>query len=102
MGTFYAQATLTTANSAYNVTELVYQLKLSKAKAIISEKKTLLTAIEAAEQVGISKSHIIVMEETTLQFRCWKDILVINEEIKLEKNDPNAVALLCFSSGTTG
>jgi acyl-CoA synthetase (AMP-forming)/AMP-acid ligase II len=102
VGTFYAQATLTTANSAYNVTELVYQLKLSKAKAIVSEKKALSNAIAAAEQVGIPKSHIIVMEETTPQFRCWKDILVTDDKIKLEQNDPNSVALLCFSSGTTG
>jgi 4-coumarate--CoA ligase len=102
VGTFYAQGTLTTANSAYNITELVYQLKLSEAKAIVTESKTLSNAIAAAEQVGIPKSHILIVEASTPEFRCWNDMLEPDERIKLEQNDPNAVALLCFSSGTTG
>jgi len=102
VGTFYAQATLTPANSAYNVNELIHQLKLSKAKAIISEKAALHTAIDAARQVGIPQENILVVEESTPEFKCWKDILVDDKEIELEPNDPGSVALLCFSSGTTG
>jgi long-subunit acyl-CoA synthetase (AMP-forming) len=93
---------MTPANSAYNVTELAYQLKLSKAKAIVAEKSALQTAIEAADQVGISHNNILVVEESVGKFRCWKDILVTDENITLERNDPNSIALLCFSSGTTG
>jgi 4-coumarate--CoA ligase len=102
VGTFYAQGTLTTANSAYNIEELIYQLKLSKAKGIVTESKTLSNAIAAAEQVGIPKSHILVMEGSTPEYRCWNDILESDERIELEQNNPNSIALLCFSSGTTG
>ena len=93
---------MTPANSAYNETELLHQLKLSKTKAIIAEKSALKTAAAAAEKVGIPKTHILVVEEPTSEFRCWKDILVNSEDIPLEQNDPNSVALLPFSSGTTG
>lgn len=93
---------MTPANSAYNETELLHQLKLSKSKAVIAERSALKTAVAAAEKVGIPKSHILVVEEPTSEFRCWKDILVTNEDMILEPNDPNAVALLPFSSGTTG
>ena len=102
IGSFYAQATLTTANSAYNITELTSQLKLSKAKAIVSEKNSLHNAIAAAEQVGMPQSHILLVDGAAAEFRCWRDILVTEEHINLEQNDPNDVALLCFSSGTTG
>jgi 4-coumarate--CoA ligase len=93
---------MTPANSAYNEIELLHQLKLSKTKAIIAEKNALKTAVSAAEKVGIPKSHILVVEEPTSEFRCWKDILVDSEDIPLEPNDPNSIALLPFSSGTTG
>ena len=93
---------MTPANSAYNETELLHQLKLSKAKVIIAEKGALKTAVSAADKVGIPKSHILVVEEPTSEFRCWKDILVTSEDIPLEPNDPNSIALLPFSSGTTG
>lgn len=93
---------MTPANSAYNETELLHQLKLSKSKAVIAEKSALKTAVAAAEKVGIPKSHILVVEEPTSEFRYWKDILVTSEDIPLGPNDPNSVALLPFSSGTTG
>jgi 4-coumarate--CoA ligase len=94
--------TATPANSAYNVDELTYQLKLSKAKAIITEKNALKDAVVAAKNVGIDEKCILVVEEATGGFHCWKDILVRDEKIALETNDPNSLALLCFSSGTTG
>jgi 4-coumarate--CoA ligase len=94
--------TVTPANSAYNVDELTYQLKISKAKAIITEKNALKDAVIAAKNVGIGEKCILVVEEATGGFQCWKDILVRDEKIALVKNDPNSLALLCFSSGTTG
>jgi 4-coumarate--CoA ligase len=94
--------TVTPANSAYNVTELTYQLKLSKAKAIITEKNALKDAVAAAKNVGIDEKCILIVEEAAGGYKCWKDILVNDETIALEKNDPNSRALLCFSSGTTG
>jgi 4-coumarate--CoA ligase len=101
-GTFYANATLTPANSAYTVPELLHQLRLSKAKALIVEKNSLRSAIEAADTVGIPRDRILIVEEATEGFKCWKDILVSDEAVVLTPNDPNSVALLCFSSGTTG
>jgi non-ribosomal peptide synthetase component E (peptide arylation enzyme) len=59
-------------------------------------------AIEAADTVGIPHDRILIVEEATEGFKCWKDILVNDEAVKLTPNDPNSVALLCFSSGTTG
>ena len=102
MGTWYAGMTCTTANSAYNVSELTYQLKLSQAKALITEKSALKDAISAAKEVGIPLKNILVVEEAAEGFKCWKDILSHDSRIKLVKNDPNDLALLCFSSGTTG
>lgn len=102
VGTWYAGMTVTPANSAYNVAELTYQLKLSEAKALITEKTALKDAISAAKEVGIPMKNIIVLEEASQGFKCWKDILSNDTGISLEKNDPNNVALLCFSSGTTG
>jgi 4-coumarate--CoA ligase len=101
-GAFYANATLTPANSAYTVPELLHQLRLSKAKALITENNSLKNAIEAADTVGIPRDRILIVEEATKGFKCWKDILVTDEAVKLTPNDPNSVALLCFSSGTTG
>ena len=102
VGTWYAGMTVTPANSAYNVAELTYQLKLSQAKALITEKTALKDAISAAKQVGIPMKNILVLEEASQGFKCWKDILNKDTGITLEKNDPNNTALLCFSSGTTG
>jgi 4-coumarate--CoA ligase len=101
-GAFYANTTLTPANSAYTVPELLHQLRLSKAKALITEKNSLKNAIEAADTVGIPHDRILIVEEAMEGFKCWKDILVTDETVRLTPNDPNSVALLCFSSGTTG
>ena len=99
---WYAGLTCTPANSAYNVNELTYQLKQSQAKALITEKSALKDAISAAKEVGIPLKNILVVEEATEGFKCWKHILSNDTSIQMEKNDPNDLALLCFSSGTTG
>jgi len=101
-GAWYAQAIITTANSAYTVDELIYQLKLSKSKAIITEKSALKDALEAAGRVGIPQDKILIVEEPTSGFKCWKDIMIPDGDNSFEMNDPNSLALLCFSSGTTG
>jgi 4-coumarate--CoA ligase len=102
MGTFYAGGVFTPANSAYNVNELTCQLKLSKAKVIVSERASLRNAIETANRVGISSANILVVESCSAGFRCWKGLQLVDGTIKLNSNDPDSLALLCFSSGTTG
>lgn len=93
---------MTPANSAYTVDELYHQLTLSKTTGIITEKSALKGALEAAKRVGIPEDKVLIVEEGVSGFRCWKDILIENGDSSFEMNDPNSLAVLCFSSGTTG
>lgn len=81
---------------------------MSRAKYLIAHSFNLDTALEAANLVGITASNVwCIDKDPTDRAVFWKDVVVnSNEEadpIKFSTAESrNALAYLCFSSGTTG
>lgn len=81
---------------------------MSRAKYLIAHSFNLDAALEAANLVGIPASNVWCIDKDPKgRARFWKDIVVdSNEEadpIKFSTAESrNALAYLCFSSGTTG
>ncbi|OCK77884.1 phenylacetyl-CoA ligase-like protein [Lepidopterella palustris CBS 459.81] len=108
----------TPANATYTAPELVHQLKTSKAKAIFTCLPLLHVALEAADVVGLSRSRIYLIElpeacapglSPPKEFKTVDDLisgglrLPVLEPVRWNKGDGKTkVALLCFSSGTSG
>jgi 4-coumarate--CoA ligase len=98
------------ANPIYTPSELVHQLKLSKAKYILTHPSFIKTALEAARQVGIPESRIfLVTNPTKLPFITVPDLIKVGETapeiipLKLAPGESKRkLALLNFSSGTSG
>lgn len=107
-GTHWAGGILSPANPAYNVKELAYQLKDSGAKAIVTQKPFLKTAVEAAEAVGIPPDMVILMgdeRDPTARHKHFTSIRNISGATRYRKTriDPaKDLAFLVYSSGTTG
>lgn len=60
-GAQWAGGIVTTANPAYTVDELSFQLKDAGAKALVTQKPFLNVATEAAKKVGIPQDRIILI-----------------------------------------
>jgi hypothetical protein len=107
-GTHWAGGILSPANPGYTVEELAFQLKDSGAKALVTQKVFLKTAIKACKKVGIDESHIILMgdeRDETMKFKHFTSIqnLAGTSRYRKTKIDPNKdLAFLVYSSGTTG
>ena len=54
------------ANPLYTETELVYQLKISKAKFLVSHGQSYQVALKAAEATGIQTTNIIQFNSLSL------------------------------------
>lgn len=107
LGAVAAGGATTTANPNYNAEELVYQLKLTKAKVVICHEENLETALVASEQSGIEKRNIFVFGDKAIRgIQPFSTALVRTRKTTLEELSPeqykNKTAYLCFSSGTTG
>ncbi len=102
-----------TANPAYTADELLYQLNLTKASAIFVHSANQPVAEKAAQDAGISSSRIAILDSPkghTADHPTF-DRLVLEglaklptfEERKLSPGEGKTkIALLNFSSGTTG
>jgi len=108
----------TPANAAYSAKELEHQLKDSGAKCLFTCLPLLKTSLEAAQNVGIPKNRIYILEvpkELTggqgspSGFKTADDF--IQEGSKLPRLAPlnwakgegaRRTAFLCYSSGTSG
>jgi 4-coumarate--CoA ligase len=99
------------ANPIYTPTELVHQLKLSKSQYILTHPLFLKTAVEAARQVGIPDSKIILVAKAAdnLPYVTIPDLIKVGATapeitpLKLAPGESKRkVALLNFSSGTSG
>jgi acyl-coenzyme A synthetase/AMP-(fatty) acid ligase len=101
------------ASPAYNVEEMTYALRTARAKILMTAESSLSVAIPAAENVGISKDRIILLEGKREGFSTIKDLinlgmqLGVNEQIspfKIPSGQTNKsiCGFLSFSSGTTG
>ncbi|KAI9031838.1 hypothetical protein CLU79DRAFT_730381 [Phycomyces nitens] len=106
LGAIAAGGVASPANPNYNTDELVYQLEMTKAKILIAHSDNIKTAFEAAKVVGIPSNRIFVFGEDTvngaLPFTALLgDRLAIPVDYT-EKEAAETVAILCFSSGTSG
>lgn len=112
LGPMLLGGTTTTANSAYTVDELAYQLTDSGASVLVAHPDMLATALESAKKVGIPLSKVFVFGDQTVQ-GCRPYRALFPDISTAESQLPQAVelrgqeaaettALICYSSGTTG
>ncbi|MCJ1350697.1 MAG: hypothetical protein MMC33_000678 [Icmadophila ericetorum] len=108
-GTHWAGGIVSPANPGYTVDELAFQLKDSGAKALVTQKAQLPTAIEAAKRVGIPEDRIIILgdeRDATQKFKHFTSIrnLAGTSRYKRTKatNPAKDLSFLVYSSGTTG
>ncbi|NMN99022.1 AMP-binding protein [Antrihabitans stalactiti] len=101
-GILRAGATVTTINSLYSPAEIAKQLADAKAKTYITVALLLPGALAAAEVVGIPAREIIVVDGTD-GHPSLADLLGQGLPAPEVKVDPaTALAVLPYSSGTTG
>lgn len=107
LGAIAANGATTTANPNYNVEELSYQLTQVKAKVIICQKDNIEVALIAGARAGVPKQNIFIFgDEQVNGIQPFKKALVRDRKAVLEglsfEEAKEKVAVLCFSSGTTG
>jgi acyl-coenzyme A synthetase/AMP-(fatty) acid ligase len=108
MSVLAAGGHISPVNPAFNVQEFYKLLQLSKSKYIIAHPANLPVAFEAAQLAGIPKANIwTIKKDPENRASYWKDILVREgqeaDPMKFTvEQSKNALAYLCFSSGTTG
>lgn len=110
-GAHWAAGIVSPANPAYTSKELAFQLKDSRAKAIVTQKALLGNACAAARRVGIKDCHIILIGEKDSdgRFPHLTDICNLGSGqgrqwpprgvVDAPKSD---LSFLVYSSGTTG
>ena len=107
-GTHWAGGVLSPANPAYTAEELASQLKDSKAKALCTQKPFMQTALKAAKLAGLDPDMIILMGDERdpggrlKHFTSIRNISGASRYRRAKVNANEALAFLCYSSGTTG
>ncbi|KAL0085515.1 hypothetical protein J3Q64DRAFT_1101923 [Phycomyces blakesleeanus] len=106
LGAIAAGGAASPANPNYNTGELVYQLEMTKAKILVAHSENIKTALEAAKVVGLPANRIFVFGDDTINgvlpySALLGDRLAIPVDYT-EKEAAESVAILCFSSGTSG
>ncbi|KJA20113.1 hypothetical protein HYPSUDRAFT_828333 [Hypholoma sublateritium FD-334 SS-4] len=105
---------VTCSNPQFNAEEITYQLQIAKVTFMIVHSSVLDTALEAAHVVGLPLDRVVLLDQdTTSEFtevqsvpdlidiggykaKCYAETTLIRGEGK------SKIALLCWSSGTTG
>ncbi|QSZ35238.1 hypothetical protein DSL72_008107 [Monilinia vaccinii-corymbosi] len=106
-GTHWAGGVVSPANPGYTVDELTFQLKDCGAKGIVTQKSLLKEAQAAAKNAGIPEDRIILVGDERDQTRKFKHFtnvrnLAGTSRYRRSKRKPEDLALLVYSSGTTG
>jgi 4-coumarate--CoA ligase len=107
-GTHWAGGIISPANPAYTVDELAFQLKDSRAKALVTQYPFLEIARAACKIAGIEEDMIALAgdeRDPTGKFRHFTSIRNISGATRYRKTkiDPvKDLAFLVYSSGTTG
>lgn len=106
-GTFFAGGVVTPANPGYSADELAYQLKNSEARALVTTKAFLKTALEATKKVGIPDDRVIILgaeKDDTHRVKHWTNIRKTSGALRYrrKRSKPEDLAFLAYSSGTTG
>ncbi|GAA5939419.1 acyl--CoA ligase [Sporobolomyces koalae] len=103
---------VSTANSSYTATELAHQVELASAKILLVGADLVNVAKAAAKECGIPEGHIYVLPGVDGKLPTQLEGLRSYEELKgsksfkpveyTEAQVKNELAILPFSSGTTG
>lgn len=107
-GSFFAGGTVTPVNPAYSVDELAFQLCDSEAKAIVTTRQFLDTALKAAKIARIDQDRVILLgsqRDVTHCVKHWTDIRKVSgagRYTRQKLNPHDDLAFLAYSSGTTG
>jgi len=108
-GAHWAGAIVTPANPTYSVDELTFQLKNSEAKALVTQKPFLATALKAAKNAGIPDDRVILIgdgHDETAKFKHFtrvRNLAGTSRFRRYKVKDPaQEIAFLVYSSGTTG
>jgi 4-coumarate--CoA ligase len=106
-GTSWAGGVTSPANPGYTTEELAFQLKDSGAKALVTQKAFLKTALEACKKAGIEEDRIILIgdeRDATAKYKHFTNIRNISGASRYRKtkiNPSKDLAFLVYSSGTT-
>lgn len=106
-GTHWAGGIVCPANPGYTVGELVFQLKDSGAKALVTQASYLDVAKAAADAVGMPHTRIILIgndRHLSGPFLHFENLQSFSaKETRQRLSDPKKnTAFLVYSSGTTG
>ncbi|PSN65657.1 4-coumarate-CoA ligase-like protein [Corynespora cassiicola Philippines] len=107
-GTHWAGGILSPANPNYTVEELVFQLKDSGAKALVTQLPFIKNAQEAAKKVGIPLDRVVVVGDQKDPNHVVKHFTSIRNTSgsaryrRTKLNPEEDLAFLVYSSGTTG
>ena len=106
-GTLWANGVVSPANPAYSVSELSFQLKDSKAKAVLTQAPFLKTVLKAAKNANIPPSRVLLIGEGggVEDVKHFTDLIRMANDNEIERRSmrlPNDLAYLVYSSGTTG
>jgi len=107
-GTLWAGGIVSPANPGYTISELVYQLKDSGAKLLVTHMSALENAKKACKEVGIPESNILLLGkdgDPSRKLKHWKSVRNNDGTYRMRtpKISPKTdLAFLVYSSGTTG
>ena len=98
------------ASPAYNVEEMSYALKTATARFLFTVPSSMGVAAKAAENAGIPKSNVFLLEGSVEGFTTMQELIARGEKMKTcpmytvpsGKTNHDVCGFLSFSSGTTG
>ncbi|KAE8448738.1 hypothetical protein EG329_008953 [Mollisiaceae sp. DMI_Dod_QoI] len=106
LGVIGSGACFTGANPGYTARELTHHVKITGAKILLTELKTLPVALEAADGCGISHSSIFILnyqdETVPSPYKSWKTLLSHGEKDWVQIEDAETPAAFVSTSGTSG
>ncbi|KAL1923115.1 uncharacterized protein VTP21DRAFT_9491 [Calcarisporiella thermophila] len=101
-GVWAAGGVVSPVNSYYTVDELTHQLELSGARYLVTHPDVLDVALGATRRANIPNHHLLLYGDTEVKgIRPYRALMTEQERNPVKVN-PNEIALLNFSSGTTG
>ncbi|RDI79538.1 hypothetical protein Vi05172_g10361 [Venturia inaequalis] len=107
-GTHWAGGIISPANPAYTVEELAFQLRDSKAKALVTQLPFLENAKKACKLAGIDQDFIALIgdqRDPEGRVKHWTSVRNISGATRYRRakiNPEKDLAFLVYSSGTTG
>ncbi|KAF8854356.1 4-coumarate-CoA ligase-like protein [Acephala macrosclerotiorum] len=106
LGIIGSGACFTGANPGYTARELAHHVRITGAKILLTEQKTLPVTLEAAAECGISSSKIFVLnyqdESVPSPHQSWTTLLSHGEKDWVTITDSNTPAAFVSTSGTSG